>query len=173
MGWKVDPRRVVWGASAKVPILTLQGSHSAAYVSWQICPSRSNPTAAIVSQKLNQRARPRTKLVLRAMLAGSRKVTDSFHLQRPVACRAPTSEVMSPNARHVFAASRLALPLIKPEWPRRHGTRCQVKGLEIPGLEETRNPRPGRKQCRGYWHLANQPSRRPQFFTHRTWQEQS
>jgi len=29
---------------------------------------------------------------------------------------------MSPAARHVFAASRLTLPLIKPEWPRRHGT---------------------------------------------------
>jgi len=43
---------------------------------------------------------------------------------------------MSPAARHVFAASRLALPLIKPEWPRKHGTRRLEKALEIPALEE-------------------------------------
>jgi len=52
MGSIVDPRRVVWGASANVPILTLQGNQTVACLSWQICPRSSSPAAAIVSQTL-------------------------------------------------------------------------------------------------------------------------
>ena len=61
---------------------------------------------------LSQRARPCSKLVLRAILAGHRKVTVSFLRQRTVSKSCPTSEVMSPAARQRSAlVSDPAAPL--------------------------------------------------------------